>query len=140
MTPHVQISRLLTLAASGSPGDIVVIPMADGMAYRDLSMWYVGRLKVAGAVTLQPVLIPADTVNAINSGAATSLVPASALAAKIFQQVVGECAPATSGLKKHPDDAGVPTILRYGLKVTNTGANEEQLTVHLVAVAAPVGG
>ena len=130
MTPFIQIQKLVDLP--GNTTDYVI--MESSFPYRDCTMWFVGALSAAGAVTATPVYVGDDVSQNVGVAVATSITAASASILKLFQQTVGEIAPAT----QHPP-VGVKTF-KYAIKLQNTTAAAERFSIHLAAVAAPTGG
>ena len=119
---YINIAQKVDLAANGSPGDSVIIPVEVGAPYRHLAMFLHGQ---AANVTAQPLF------GGANDGAATAV--AGAIAQKIFQMTVDEIRPPTNGL---PNDV-IP--LKSELQLTNGDANPATLNVFITGSAAPGG-
>ena len=58
---------------------------------------------------------------------------------KVFQIPVEEVRPPTRGLKKHPDDATIPAILKSELNLSNDAAEVVTISVYIMAMATPGG-
>jgi hypothetical protein len=125
---YIQLTRRITLAATGGPGDIATVTFESGSPYIRYTAWvHSGNTP---NVSAQPMLAGQ------NDGAA--VVVNAAGAKKVFQAAADEVRPATQGLSKQSDDVAPAIPIKSEVKLTNLAATP--VTLHVYIMAAVLGG
>jgi hypothetical protein len=121
MNRYVSSTRKYTIGNA----ETVTVELETSSPYQDLTVWV--HVSSGGTVNLsaQPLF------GGANDGGATTF---NAISVKKVKQItVDEVRPQTQGLHNHPDDNSSVSVLKSAVAITNSSADDAEVSVYLLA-------